>query len=380
MSDIMVLSKLVEIEDYKFTIDKHLEYVGCELTFIIELIKQIKNNQNFMIIKNKFADRFKHSTENDKLMFLEFLIQRYIKQQTLYGQTSHNYNLFIKEININTKFSFGGLLIKSLPTFSVDNKEYALNNYFILIDNIFSGEECVAIEKILKDDMCWGNEFNIESWSTKGKNAFAVARQTDYIHINNDNNYLYYGFSSTPYTETRPPTPLNKVMLDFIINRIKLIKEYLLLDFPTDVNYAFFNRYDRKDNIAAHSDGEGAMKKNSPIISVSFGGTRKFTIQMGKHKHANYSFDIKQGTLLVMLRNSHYDSQKLFTHSVAPGTRNSTTRYNITLRNTECNLLNKFIYLNKYIGSLTKETLKYNTELKTVQEIKKRKVDDIRNK
>lgn len=66
-------------------------------------------------------------------------------------------------------------------------------------------------------------------------------------------------------------------------------------------NQVLVNWYkDQNDSISAHSDNEGPLLKNSPIVSVSFGANRTFAIQNKETKGKKMRIKMPDGTVLIM--------------------------------------------------------------------------------
>lgn len=77
-------------------------------------------------------------------------------------------------------------------------------------------------------------------------------------------------------------------------------------------NQVFINWYENGHQyIGAHSDNESQLKKDSEIISVSFGATRLFRIR-DKEKKIVHSIKLRHGDVVIMKPGM----QSLFTHEI----------------------------------------------------------------
>ncbi len=86
-----------------------------------------------------------------------------------------------------------------------------------------------------------------------------------------------------------------------------------------------------EEGMAWHSDGEGDLKENGAIASLTFGATRKFAF---KHKQSKevVSLMLKAGSLLVMKG----ATQKHWLHRLPPTKKVQDARINLTFRTLNC--------------------------------------------
>lgn len=98
-------------------------------------------------------------------------------------------------------------------------------------------------------------------------------------------------------------------------------------------NGALVNLYvDGADGIGMHSDDEPELNKEAPILSFSFGATRRFLVMANKNHSAavkkRLTLDLEHGDLVVMGGNL----QEGFKHSIPKTKKPVAWRLNITIR------------------------------------------------
>ena len=92
-------------------------------------------------------------------------------------------------------------------------------------------------------------------------------------------------------------------------------------------SYVVLNYYrDGKDYISYHSDRE--TKKNTPVVLISLGGTRRFVLKNINDPKIQHKFILEDGDLMIL----NYEAIKTkFKHSI-PKMANSKPRISITFR------------------------------------------------
>lgn len=116
--------------------------------------------------------------------------------------------------------------------------------------------------------------------------------------------YRYLGVDMNPY-------PINKHLdiFDKITSRIRDVlmniksKKWMSCDLneKKGPDYWLCHWYrDGRDSIASHSDDETDLEPGTPIISISFGASRKFIIRDKEGKKI-LTHEIKNGTVVIML-------------------------------------------------------------------------------
>ncbi len=105
------------------------------------------------------------------------------------------------------------------------------------------------------------------------------------------------------------------------------------LDFNGNFNGLLVNFYrNGLDYIGSHADDENDLVKESPIISISLGQTRKFRVRCKKTKKIIKDFELAHGSYLIM----GGKMQNKFTHEIVKinGKKGENTekRINITIR------------------------------------------------
>ena len=108
---------------------------------------------------------------------------------------------------------------------------------------------------------------------------------------------------------------------------ITSIKDTIKQDYDIDVDYCLAHIYrDGTDYIGWHTDKEAW---SSPVISVSFGATRKFKVRAIKAtKGWDTEFDLTNGSLLIMNKGF----QRKYKHTVPVQKKITTPRLNLTFR------------------------------------------------
>ena len=130
--------------------------------------------------------------------------------------------------------------------------------------------------------------------------------------------YKYSGKTLIPQTENIP-------------NLVLKCLNYAKTNYPPETkwNGALVNWYmDGKQHIGWHSDDERDLDPESPILSFSFGTTRKFQLKHKTDPTNSHTFQLKNNSLIVM----GGDCQKEFKHRVPPNKKIKNPRINITIR------------------------------------------------
>ncbi|WP_310482183.1 alpha-ketoglutarate-dependent dioxygenase AlkB [Chamaesiphon sp. VAR_48_metabat_403] len=115
----------------------------------------------------------------------------------------------------------------------------------------------------------------------------------------------------------------------------------LLLDIKTKIesvcdrsfNGVLLNYYrDGNDSVSWHADDEPKLAENPVIGSVSFGGTRKFSLKHKNPDHPNHkqfiNIDLTHGSLLLMTG----ECQSFWLHQIAKTKKKVDPRINLTFR------------------------------------------------
>jgi alkylated DNA repair dioxygenase AlkB len=98
-------------------------------------------------------------------------------------------------------------------------------------------------------------------------------------------------------------------------------------------NVVLVNRYvTGKDKVGWHSDDDGNNDEKFPIISISFGGTRKFQVRLkhGKERPIT-NFALSSGDVIVMKAGC----QQHFVHQVPATAKKVSQRFNLTFRSSK---------------------------------------------
>lgn len=198
-------------------------------------------------------------------------------------------------------------------------------NTFKGFQNIINKDGCVIYNKnyfkkdyfeSISKDKNW-EIFNIKFY---GK-TIPQPRESMYMA---ENEKLTYTYSKVK----RKPVKFSPEVEEIIKELNKLIEgKYEKL------NAVLGNKYRTgKDYISYHSDDETDMKKNSLIVSVSFGAERDFIF---KHKKTKEKIKLKleSGSVLIM----DYETQKHWIHTLPKRLREKNCRINLTLRSINVN-------------------------------------------
>ncbi len=93
--------------------------------------------------------------------------------------------------------------------------------------------------------------------------------------------------------------------------------------------YVLINKYrNGNDRIGWHRDDERDLKKDTPIVSITFGAERDFLLRRYKDNSIKDRLVLHHGSLLVM----PYSMNLVWEHSVPIRKRIATARYNLTWR------------------------------------------------
>lgn len=134
-----------------------------------------------------------------------------------------------------------------------------------------------------------------------------------------DNENLCYTYSKIK----RIPIKFSPEILE-----IKEILNDLICDKYEKLNAVLGNKYrNGKDYISFHKDDEKDMKKNSLIVSVSFGTERDFIFKHIKTKE-KIKIKLESGSVLIM----NYETQKNWVHSLPKRLKEKNCRINLTFR------------------------------------------------
>lgn len=134
----------------------------------------------------------------------------------------------------------------------------------------------------------------------------------------------WYGDEGKSYTYSRienSPEPWIPI-LNTIKSRIETIAEVRF-------NSVLINLYRTgKDYMGWHSDDEKQMGENSVIGSVSFGGTRRFSLRHKTSKSCQIHLELEKGSFLLMKG----ATQQYWQHQVAKTSKLVQPRINLTFR------------------------------------------------
>lgn len=137
-----------------------------------------------------------------------------------------------------------------------------------------------------------------------------------------ENYGIDYKFSGTMFPGIEPP-----VILHDILN--KLTPLVSRSNGNTLLNNCLVNWYENGDHyIGPHSDSEVGLYKNSPIISLSLGATRKFKLHAKNVSSIPLDISVSNGDLLIM----GGTTQHTHMHSVPKTKRCKERRISITMR------------------------------------------------
>lgn len=126
--------------------------------------------------------------------------------------------------------------------------------------------------------------------------------------------YTYSGIEHNP----EPWTPV----LSSIKERIEEVAEVRF-------NSVLLNLYrNGRDSVAWHSDDEPELGQNPIIGSVSFGGTRCFSLKHKQIKERKFEIDLPHGSFLLM----RGETQHHWQHQIAKTTKQVSPRINLTFR------------------------------------------------
>ena len=149
------------------------------------------------------------------------------------------------------------------------------------------------------------------------------ARLTCFLS-NEKKNYNYSGSS-------RVPIPIPEIVMNIMEKGIKIInKSDLIGDIykPFEFNSCLANYYrDGHDSIGKHSDSEQSLVKDSSILSISFGATRKLRFHE-INKNRVVELEIKHGDILLMLPGC----QNKYLHEIPKQLKIKEPRINLTFR------------------------------------------------
>ncbi|NJP09044.1 MAG: alpha-ketoglutarate-dependent dioxygenase AlkB [Leptolyngbyaceae cyanobacterium RU_5_1] len=179
----------------------------------------------------------------------------------------------------------------------------------LIYKNLFSSTESSTFFTNLLNDVNWQQDY-IKLY---GK-SIPLPRLTAW-YGDGDKSYTYSGIKMKPKSWT--PTLLE------IKSRIEKLAEMRF-------NSVLLNLYrNGKDSVAWHSDDELELGQNPPIGSVSFGGSRRFSL---RHKHRKdlkiIDIDLTNGSFLLMKgATQHY-----WQHQIPKTAKIVQPRINLTFR------------------------------------------------
>ena len=137
-------------------------------------------------------------------------------------------------------------------------------------------------------------------------------------------------FGESPYSYSN-----HKMVPDPVLPRLVMrCMEYARSKFPTFTwNGALVNLYvDGADGVGMHSDNEPELNREAPILSFSFGATRRFRVVANKNNLAaskkSLVLDLKHGNLVVM----GGKLQDGFKHGLSKTKTSVSWRINVTVR------------------------------------------------
>lgn len=116
-------------------------------------------------------------------------------------------------------------------------------------------------------------------------------------------------------------------------DKVKKIKDTIEKITKEKYNYCLLNYYENGNaSIGWHSDDEKDIKKDSSIVSVSFGCKRLFKLKNKKTKEVK-KIILENGDILIMKGKC----QKEYWHSLPKTTKNKEERISLTFRNIKNN-------------------------------------------
>jgi alkylated DNA repair dioxygenase AlkB len=128
-----------------------------------------------------------------------------------------------------------------------------------------------------------------------------------------DHSYTYSGATKTPQIWT---------------SELLQIKERAEVLGNWKFNSCLLNLYHNgNEGMGWHSDDEPELDQDAPIVSISFGGVRKFGFR-NKQDKTSISFSLGNGSALVM----HSPTQEYWKHSLLKTKQSVGPRINLTFR------------------------------------------------
>ena len=113
------------------------------------------------------------------------------------------------------------------------------------------------------------------------------------------------------------------------IKELLWIKEKVQLHSKKEFNCVLLNFYrSGEDHISWHSDNESELGENPIIASISLGETRKFRVRNKKDKKLIFSFELENGSLLLMKGKT----QTYWEHEISKNKKSVSERINLTFR------------------------------------------------
>lgn len=182
----------------------------------------------------------------------------------------------------------------------------------IFYEHFFDTKESDQILKDLTDQIDWSQEY-IKMY---GK-LIPIPRLTAW-YGDEDRSYTYSGIAMNPKA-------WHPILFD-IKNRIESVCD-------RSFNGVLLNYYrDGKDSVAWHADDELELGESPVIGSVSFGGTRKFSLKHKNPEHPNHkqliNTDLTHGSLLLMAG----ECQSFWLHQISKTKKKVDPRINLTFR------------------------------------------------
>lgn len=165
-----------------------------------------------------------------------------------------------------------------------------------------------TFRKYIMKDLLWENDPKIVVF---GKEVRLPREQTAYGDEGLTYRYSGKTLSCLEWTDT-----------------LRKIKDYINDKFNLKLNFVLVNYYkDGSNYIGYHSDDEKDLDPGSPIVSLSFGATRRFLLKDKQSKEV-IEFRLKNNSCIIMKPGC----QKKYKHSVPKEKNVTKSRLNLTFR------------------------------------------------